>query len=60
MGYITVEVISENLRSKNIDLLSTHTKLSIPIINRLYKKMVNGIKFDDIKVCENLIIDGHH
>lgn len=22
--------------------------------------MRNGIKFDDIKVCENLIIDGHH
>jgi len=22
--------------------------------------MENGIKFDDIKVCENLIIDGHH
>jgi len=22
--------------------------------------MINGIKFDDIKVCESLIIDGHH
>lgn len=22
--------------------------------------MENGIKFDDIKVCDNLIIDGHH
>lgn len=22
--------------------------------------MKSGIKFDDIKVCENLIIDGHH
>ena len=22
--------------------------------------MINGIKFDDIKVCETLIIDGHH
>ncbi|MNE30818.1 hypothetical protein D3C80_1243550 [compost metagenome] len=22
--------------------------------------MVNGIKFDDIKICENLVIDGHH
>jgi uncharacterized protein (DUF433 family) len=60
MGYITIEIISENLRSKNIDLLSTHAKLSIPIINRLYKKMVNGIKFDDIKTCGDLIIDGHH
>jgi hypothetical protein len=22
--------------------------------------MINGIKFDDIKVCDSLIIDGHH
>lgn len=22
--------------------------------------MINGIKLDDIKVCETLIIDGHH
>ena len=22
--------------------------------------MMNGIKFDDIKICENLVIDGHH
>jgi hypothetical protein len=60
MGYITGEIISENLRLKKVDLLSTHAKLSIPIINRLYKKMVNGIKFDDIKICDDLIIDGHH
>jgi hypothetical protein len=22
--------------------------------------MINGIKFDDIKVCDNIVIDGHH
>lgn len=22
--------------------------------------MINGIKFDDIKICDNSIIDGHH
>ena len=22
--------------------------------------MLHGIKFDDIKICDNLIIDGHH
>lgn len=60
MSNITLEDILESLRSKNIQLASTHNKLSIPIINRIYKKMINGIKFDDIKVCENLIIDGHH
>lgn len=24
------------------------------------QKMLKGIKFDDIKTCDNLIIDGHH
>jgi len=24
------------------------------------QKMLKGIKFDDIKVCNDLIIDGHH
>jgi len=24
------------------------------------QKMLNGIKFDDIKICDDLIIDGHH
>lgn len=60
MGDISNEIISENLKSKRIDFLSTHTKLSIPVINRMYKKMINGIKFDDIKVSDNVIIDGHH
>lgn len=41
-------------------LITTHKKLCLPIINRMYKKMINGIKFNDIKVCGKLIIDGHH
>ena len=45
--------------SENI-LITTHKKLCLPILNRIYKKMINGIKFDDIKICEGVIIDGHH
>jgi len=26
----------------------------------MHQKMLKGIKFDDIKICDNLIIDGHH
>jgi len=40
--------------------LATQSKLCIPIIDRLCQKMSHGIKFDDIKICDNLIIDGHH
>jgi hypothetical protein len=46
--------------NNKIEFKSTHNRLSLPIINRIYKKMVNGIKFDDIKICDNLIIDGHY
>lgn len=57
---ITSEEIKKYIISREIVLVSTHHKLSIPVIKRIYKKMVNGIKFDDIKICGNLVIDGHH
>jgi hypothetical protein len=52
--------ILEILSTTTLDLNSTQNKLSIPIINRIYKKMKYGLKFDAIKVYNNLIIDGHH
>ncbi|MNK71572.1 hypothetical protein D3C87_910250 [compost metagenome] len=57
---ITVKGIKKFIEHNEIALTSTHHKLSLPVIKRIYKKMVNGIKFDDIKICENLVIDGHH
>jgi hypothetical protein len=60
LDIITEKIIKDCLSSKNVEFKSTHHRLSLPIINRIYKKMKNGIKFDDIKVCEDLIIDGHH
>lgn len=54
------QTILEILSSKTLDLNATQNKLSIPIINRIYKKMKFGLKFDAIKVYNNLIIDGHH
>lgn len=60
MAEITNEIILNMIMHGKTNLLSSHAKLSIPIINRIYKKMVNDIKFDDIKICDYLIIDGHH
>jgi hypothetical protein len=60
MQNITEDFIRKNLKEKEIRLIATHKRLCIPIINRIYKKMAHGIKFDCIKVCDNLIIDGHH
>ncbi len=60
MEYLTKEFILENILNKEILLFSTHSKLCIPIINRIYKKMSAGIKFSSIKVYDDLICDGHH
>lgn len=57
---ITEEIIKQYLSKNSTAYKSTQNRLSLPIINRLYKKMKNGIRFDDIKICDNLIIDGHH
>jgi hypothetical protein len=57
---ITKEIIVEFISTNQIDLTSTHTKLCLPVINRIYKKMSAGIKFSGIKVEDKLICDGHH
>jgi hypothetical protein len=57
---ITIKFIKEFISNNNIPFLATQSKLSVPIIDRLCQKMSHGIKFDDIKICDNLIIDGHH
>jgi len=56
MNSITKEVILKKFKESGAVLIATHHKLCLPIINRIYKKMVNGVKFDDIKVCDTLII----
>jgi uncharacterized protein (DUF1015 family) len=60
MTEITEEIIKEFLKEKELEYLPTHNRLSLPIINRIYKKMINDIKFEIVKVNENIIIDGHH
>jgi hypothetical protein len=57
---ITTKYIKEFIEINEIPFAATQSKLCIPIINRLCQKMSYGIKFDAIKMCDNLIIDGHH
>ena len=60
MERITIEDIKAFIASNDIHLKATQTKLCVPIIIRICQKMLHGINFDDIKVCDNLIINGHH
>lgn len=57
---ITDTTINKFIKENELEFISTHNKLSLPVINRIYTKMKNGIKFEDIKVNGNFIIDGHH
>ena len=60
MKEITAGFVKAFIASNSIPLVATQAKLCIPIIYRMCQKMSHGIKFDEIKVCDNMIIDGHH
>lgn len=60
MTEITEESIKYFLKENKLDYLPTQNKLSLCIINRIYKKMINGIKFEIVKTNQKFIIDGHH
>ncbi|RFM26439.1 hypothetical protein DXN05_19610 [Deminuibacter soli] len=48
------------LLDAGVALTPSQAKLCIPIINRLYIKMANGIKFASITVDGDVISNGHH
>lgn len=60
MEHINKEAILAAIKESDYSLIATYKRLSLPIINRIYKKMIHGIKFEDIKTYDKLIIDGHH
>ncbi|MBI1289274.1 MAG: hypothetical protein GC178_17035 [Flavobacteriales bacterium] len=57
---ITKDLVLELISKHEIELKPTQNSLCIPIISRIYNKMLHELRFDDIKVCDGLIIDGHH
>ena len=60
MESVTKELIEEFVQSNEIELASAHSRLCIPVISRIFKKMSAGIKFSGIKIENNVICDGHH
>jgi len=60
METVTETIIKEFIAQNRIELLSTHGKLCLPIINRIYKKMMGGIQFRAIRIDDRVICDGHH
>jgi hypothetical protein len=60
MKKLTAGFIKEFIANNDIPFVATQSKLCIPIISRMCQKMSHGIRFDEIKICDNLVIDGHH
>ncbi len=60
MKEITAEILADFVGRNKIELSATQSKLCVPVINRIYKKMSAGICFAPIKVAGSLICDGHH
>jgi hypothetical protein len=56
----TKDYIIAKINDQAIKLSPSQNKLSLPIIERITRKMKFGIRFDNIKVEKGLIIDGHH
>ncbi|MCE2962831.1 MAG: hypothetical protein ACK5UE_11775 [Chitinophagales bacterium] len=56
----TKDYIITKINDQTIKLSPSQNKLSLPIIERITRKMKFGIRFDDIKIEKGLIIDGHH
>jgi len=58
---INKALILNKIAGSDFTLSPTQSKISIPILERIYKKMANEIQFGPIWVFdEKLIIDGHH
>jgi hypothetical protein len=60
MNPIDIELLMNLFHGEDLKLKSTHQKLCVPIVLRIYKKMLIGIKFPSLKIHGDLIIDGHH
>lgn len=57
---ITTDSIKSFISSHELRYVATQPRLCVPIISRMCRKMLHRIRFEDIKVCDNMIIDGHH
>ena len=60
MEEITLETIEELFQSGSLDLIATQPGVCLPMLQRIGKKMQLGIQFDNIRVNQSRIVDGHH
>ncbi|MFA6152767.1 MAG: hypothetical protein WC716_15690 [Chitinophagaceae bacterium] len=62
MDFINIEIVKSFLSNNALEFNSAQSRLSYPIIERIFYILKAGIIFDLIKVDreKNLIVHGHH
>lgn len=60
MNGFTPENVRKFLREGKFEFSSTHKKICFPILERIYNKLVEGKRFDGIKIEDSIIVNGHH
>lgn len=57
---IVKEQVIALMKSGNIQLAATQPSLCFPIVERIHKKMILGLRFASIQVEGGGILNGHH
>lgn len=60
MNFINKRTVTDFISQNQLKYSATQRNISIPIVNRIYKKMMGGIRFSDIYIKDGVICDGHH
>lgn len=60
MQEISLENVRDLLDSGSLGLIATQGEICLPILQRIFKKMNLGINFENIRVNDSRIVDGHH
>tara|TARA_B110000967_G_C18880067_1_gene560530 strand:+ start:1222 stop:1599 length:378 start_codon:yes stop_codon:yes gene_type:complete len=60
MDEINIKTVVDLVKSGSLKFTATQSAINLPILQRIYKKMKLGIRFDNIRVNNSRIIDGHH
>ncbi|MCF6308235.1 MAG: hypothetical protein L3J09_09785 [Flavobacteriaceae bacterium] len=60
MDEINLKIVVDLLNSGSLNLIATQERICLPMLQRIYKKMKFGIEFDNLRVNDSRIVDGHH
>ncbi len=60
MDEINLKTVEDLLKSGSLELGAIQNEICLPILQRIYKKMKLGIEFDNIRVRDSRIVNGHH